>query len=376
MHMASAPMAAASPVDGRSGRTAAARSLACSRAIRTASSPRRCCRRSSASPIELDLPSRVGVLPIITATDWRGPSPDYERVPPGVAPLVARLRKDAAFSLVTEMMPIPSGALGMEALREVAARYRLRYVMLYREVLAKKTHHNAWAWGYATGVGALFLPGQQHEVYGYIEATMFDVKTGLLMFTTRRAVDGAREQHERVAHRATSSRSSRRTRRSKFAPELAHRLPRSTCAGSRTRRSPRTTSCTCPARRSSIRPKLRRSRPTRTDDVGATSTSIGCASWPNYPAMLSPIVVADVVLDAVLAADAEAVRIEPSSEGYTIAVARAGELLACSVIDDSARAGRDRAARLCLQRGHRWHRPHARAVLRCAARCRADRDRG
>ena len=55
--------------------------------------------------------------------------------------------------------------------------------------------------------------------------------------------------------------------------------------------------------------------------------------------MLSPIVVADVVLDAVLAADAEAVRIEPSSDGYTIAVARAGELLACSVIDDSLAQG-------------------------------------
>ncbi|HEY5944509.1 MAG TPA: hypothetical protein VIV40_03420, partial [Kofleriaceae bacterium] len=141
-----------------------------------------------ATPIELDLPSRVGVLPIITATDWRGPSPDYERVPAGTAPLVARLRKDAAFSLVTEMMPIPSGALGMEALREAAARYRLRYVILYREVLAKKHHQNAWSWGYATAVGALFLPGKQHEVYGYIEATMFDVKTGLLMFTTRRAI--------------------------------------------------------------------------------------------------------------------------------------------------------------------------------------------
>src|SRR6187551_2269950 len=64
------------------------------------------------TPIELDLPSRVGVLPIITATDWRGPSPDYERVPAGVSSLVTRLRKDAAFSLVTEMMPIPSGSLG------------------------------------------------------------------------------------------------------------------------------------------------------------------------------------------------------------------------------------------------------------------------
>ena len=149
-----------------------------------------------ASPIELDLPSRVGILPIMTATDWRGPSPDYDRVPAGVSPLVARLRKDAAFSLVTEMMPIPSGALGMEALREAAGRYRLRYVILYREVIAKKNHLNAWAWGYATAVGALFLPGKQHEVFGYIEATMFDVKTGLLMFTTRRSVTASARSNE------------------------------------------------------------------------------------------------------------------------------------------------------------------------------------
>ena len=147
-----------------------------------------------ASPIELDLPSRVGVLPIVTATDWRGPSPDFERVPAGQSQLVRTLRKDAAFSLVTEMMPIPSGALGMEALREAAGRYRLRYVVLYREVLASKHHANPWAIGYATVVGALFLPGQLQEVYGYIEATMFDVKTGLLMFTTRRAITA--EQHE------------------------------------------------------------------------------------------------------------------------------------------------------------------------------------
>lgn len=172
-----------------------------------------------ASPIELDLPSRVGVLPIITATDWRGPSPDYDHVPAGVSPLVARLRKDAAFSLVTEMMPIPSGALGMEALREAAARYRLRYVILYREVLAKKHHLNAWAWGYATAIGALFLPGKQHEVYGYIEATMFDVKTGLLMFTTRRAIMASKSSNEwRTKDKLEQLAANAVTR---FAPDLA-----------------------------------------------------------------------------------------------------------------------------------------------------------
>ncbi|MBA2541513.1 MAG: hypothetical protein H0V17_17860, partial [Deltaproteobacteria bacterium] len=171
-----------------------------------------------ASPIELSLPSRVGVLPISTARDWRGPSPD-ERVPAGVSNFVDTLRRDAAFSLVTQTMVIPSGALGMEALREVAARYRLRYLLLYREVLARKTRLNPWAAGYATLVGALFLPGQKQEVYGYIEASMFDVKTGLLMFTTRRSITAQQQSNlwygdaklDRLASNATS----------KFSPDLA-----------------------------------------------------------------------------------------------------------------------------------------------------------
>ena len=171
-----------------------------------------------ASPIELELPARVGVLPVMTPSDWRGPGPD-ERVPSGLSALVGRLRRDAAFSLVTQTMVIPSGALGMEALREIAARYRLRYLLLYREVLAKRGSLNAWAWGYATVVGALFLPGQRQEVYGYIEASLFDVKTGLLMFTMRRAIDASqstnqwdkRAKLDKLAALATS----------RFAPELA-----------------------------------------------------------------------------------------------------------------------------------------------------------
>ncbi len=60
--------------------------------------------------------------------------------------------------------------------------------------------------------------------------------------------------------------------------------------------------------------------------------------------MVNPIEVADVVLDAALASNAETVRIEPSKGCYTIAVARAGELLACSAIDDAL--ARDVIARL------------------------------
>jgi len=175
-------------------------------------------QRILASPIELDLPARVGVLPIATHMDWRGPGPD-DRVPAGLAPLVKTLRKDRAFTLVTQTLVIPSGALGMEALREIAARYRLRYLLLYREVLAKDSAFSAWAWGYATLVGALFLPGKSQEVYGYTEVSMFDVKTGLLMFTTRRAVTATQSTNQ--WHQKTKLDKLAAAAVTKFAPELA-----------------------------------------------------------------------------------------------------------------------------------------------------------
>ena len=133
-----------------------------------------------AAPIELDLPSRVGVLPVITAADWRGPSPDYQKLPLGLSAFTRALRGAEAFSLVTEMLPIPSGALGMEALREVAARYRLRYVFLYREQLRQRSKLRGAALGYVTVLGALFVPGQRLEVDGVIEASLFDVRPPLL----------------------------------------------------------------------------------------------------------------------------------------------------------------------------------------------------
>lgn len=175
-------------------------------------------QRILAAPIELDLPARVGIIPIMTAKDWRGPSPN-DRVPSGVEPLMESLRKSPHFTLLTQTMVIPSGALGMEALREIAARYRLRYVMLYREVLANDSMLTAIAWGYATVVGALFLPGKQQEVWGYTEVSMFDVKTGTLMFTTRRAIAASQrtnQWHQKAKLEKMTSRAI-----AKFAPDLA-----------------------------------------------------------------------------------------------------------------------------------------------------------
>ena len=144
-------------------------------------------------PIELELPARVGVLPVIEAEDWRGPGPSYDMVSPGLSAFSKKLGSDDTFALVTEMVPIPSGALGIEALREAAARYKLRYLVLYREHVEQDTHGNGWAAGYVTVVGALFLPGSTLSVDGYAEASLLDVQTGLLLFTVRERLTDARK---------------------------------------------------------------------------------------------------------------------------------------------------------------------------------------
>ncbi len=146
-------------------------------------------------PLELEFPSRVGVLPIIEAEDWRGPSPSYDMVSPALSKFAKKLPADDGFAQVTEMIPIPSGALGMEALREVAARYKLRYLLLYREHVDEDTRANGLAAGYLTGLGAFVLPGSTLEVDGYAEATLLDVKAGVLLFTVRRRLEASRRSN-------------------------------------------------------------------------------------------------------------------------------------------------------------------------------------
>lgn len=172
-------------------------------------------------PLELDLPGRVGVLPIIEAADWRGPSPSYERVTPGLSRFAEKLPADDGFAHVTEMMPIPSGALGMEALREIAARYKLRYLLLYREHVDESQRANGIAAGYLSVVGAFVLPGSTLEVEGYSEASLFDVKTGLLLFTVRERLGDQRRSN--VWQRDRKLGEMRETLATEAAGELAKR---------------------------------------------------------------------------------------------------------------------------------------------------------
>ncbi len=152
-------------------------------------------QRLLAAPLESEFPARLGILPVVTSMDWRGPNPNYEHLSAAVSKVAQELGGSELFPMVTEMLPIPSGAEGMEALREVAARYRLRYILLYREAIAESSRANGWASTYATGVGALFMPGQVLTVDGVVEATMLDVKTGTLLFTVRQRVAASRRSN-------------------------------------------------------------------------------------------------------------------------------------------------------------------------------------
>ncbi len=86
-------------------------------------------------------------------------------------------------------------------------------------MIKKDSRLNKTAWSYLTGLGALVMPGQRHQVYGFVEASLFDVKTGLLLFTTRRAVNGSRNSNVWYQdHKLDQLRAALLTR---FAPSLA-----------------------------------------------------------------------------------------------------------------------------------------------------------
>ncbi|HEY1086069.1 MAG TPA: hypothetical protein VGE37_00190, partial [Archangium sp.] len=141
-----------------------------------------------ASPVFLEEHARIGVLPVRS-----GYAPD-EGLPVDVTPatLVTALEGSGMFDLASEIAsewPTSSGTAG---LRELAARYRTEYVLLYRHRFDDQTHANGFAAGFFTLVGALFLPGTTIESSGVLEATLFDVKTGTILFTV----------HERVRREA------------------------------------------------------------------------------------------------------------------------------------------------------------------------------
>lgn len=141
-------------------------------------------REVLAAPVFLEEKARVGIVPVqgSYALDMDVPLPSV------TAALADALDMSGEFELSSEMSTDFPADRGISGLRELAARYRCDYLLIYRHRFVDASYMNPVAWGYLTVLGALFLPGQTIESAGVLEATLFDVKTGTLLFTVNERV--------------------------------------------------------------------------------------------------------------------------------------------------------------------------------------------
>ncbi|HUU00185.1 MAG TPA: hypothetical protein VM425_01950 [Myxococcota bacterium] len=132
-----------------------------------------------ASPVFLEADARLGVVPVATCYQ---PDPD---LPLAMVPqkLSAAMEDSGLFTVTTEVSTDWPADSGISGLRELAARYRSEYLLLYRHRFVDRSYTNSWGWFYLTVLGIFVAPSQTLETDGVLEATLFDVKTGTLLFT-------------------------------------------------------------------------------------------------------------------------------------------------------------------------------------------------
>jgi rhombotail lipoprotein len=164
-----------------------------------------------ASPIDLQFPARVGVVPLAAPFD------PAKKVSLGVRSVASRdlaaaLRGHPDFSQVSDISTeLPNGG-GIEGLRVIAARYRMRYLLLFSERFEDDTHVNAWAWTYPTVIGMFVTPGVTVASRGVVQADLLDVRTGTILFSVvepmavsgQELMIGAARSHQKLQAAAAS----------------------------------------------------------------------------------------------------------------------------------------------------------------------------
>ena len=131
------------------------------------------------APVYLEKQARVGVVPVATAYSVDQEVP-LDTVPRSIGDA---LEDTGFFEVTTEISTGWQRDRGIAGLRELAARYRVPYLLLYRHRFVERKRTNAWGVTYPTVIGALATPHKTVEVAGVMEATLFDVRTGTIMFT-------------------------------------------------------------------------------------------------------------------------------------------------------------------------------------------------
>ena len=114
----------------------------------------------------------------------------------------AALAYDRHYSHVSDVSTELPNAGGIEGLRALAARYRLRYLLLYTERFDDDTHLNGIAWLYPTILGMFVTPGVTVESHGLVQADLLDVRTGTVLFSVMEPVHVASKEFMIGAARA------------------------------------------------------------------------------------------------------------------------------------------------------------------------------
>lgn len=138
------------------------------------------------APVYLDHDPRIGILPVAVAY-----TPDASLPLVSVPELLGdALEGTGYFEVASEMSTEWPAQRGIAGLRELAARYRADYLLLYRHRFASDSYVNNYAWTYPTLVGIFASPSVTLETAGVLEATLFDVRTGTILFTAYERVRG------------------------------------------------------------------------------------------------------------------------------------------------------------------------------------------
>jgi hypothetical protein len=179
------------------------------------------------SPIDLQFPARVGVVPLAEPFDPKG------RVSLGVRSVASRDLAQALigspyFSHVSDISTDLPNVGGLEGLRVLAARYRMRYLLLYSERFEDATHLNGWAWFYPTIIGMFVAPGVTVKSVGIAQADLLDVRTGTVLFSVVQPM--GTDSNELMIGAARSHLEEQATAASSAAKALAKRITSQTNA--------------------------------------------------------------------------------------------------------------------------------------------------
>ena len=134
------------------------------------------------TPIDLMFPARVGVVPVAEPFSADG---DVGLGTRSLAStyIAERLRGYTPFSHVSDVSTDLPNAGGLEGLRAIAARYRLRYLLLVSQRFEDDTHVNGWAALYPTIIGIFVTPSVTVASRGVLQADLLDVRTGTVLLS-------------------------------------------------------------------------------------------------------------------------------------------------------------------------------------------------